>query len=398
MKKALFVANVFNFIHQFERDDIKILIKKGYEIHVASNMTIPGYWGDHGQLDDLPIIKHNIPFHRSPFSIDNIKAYTILKKHIDENQYSIIHCHTPIGGFVTRLAARKSRILYGSKVIYTAHGFHFFQGASIKNWIRCFPAEWLCSFFTDILICINTEDYSFAKEHLHPQSVQYIPGVGIHLEALKKKQLQENIREKYHIDEDTIVLLSVGELIPRKNHLLVIDALQKLGRKDVKYIICGDGVLRDHIEKRIAQQEMQGEILLAGFCNNVFDYYSIADIFVFPSLQEGLPVALMEAMACHLPCLVSHIRGNTDLLSQKEVFFSPKKDASLIQVLKPLLANKELRVMLGNTNSELIKKFDSQIVKRGMRAIYAKTEQKGSPLSVKLPQLDRNVRHPLPSR
>ena len=96
---------------------------------------------------------------------------------MSEKKYQFIHCHSPIGGVLGRLAAHK----YHIPVIYTAHGFHFFQGAPKKNWLLFYPVEWLLSFWTDTLVTINREDYDRAKKHMHAKRILYVPGVGVNL-------------------------------------------------------------------------------------------------------------------------------------------------------------------------------------------------------------------------
>jgi glycosyltransferase EpsD len=80
-----------------------------------------------------------------------------LKNIIADNDYDIIHCHTPVGGALARIAARNYR-KRGTKVIYTAHGFHFFEGSPVKNWILYYPLEKWLSRFTDVLITLNSEE------------------------------------------------------------------------------------------------------------------------------------------------------------------------------------------------------------------------------------------------
>ena len=150
MKKVLFTATVDSHILQFHLSFLKKFKEKGYEVHVATKGN-----------DEIPYcdVKHFIPFERSPLKINNIKAIFKLKKICDFEKFDIIHTHTPMGSVVTRLAAMKARNKYHTRLIYTAHGFHFFKGAPIKNWILFYPIEKFLSRFTDTLILINEEDF-----------------------------------------------------------------------------------------------------------------------------------------------------------------------------------------------------------------------------------------------
>ncbi|MCQ2381244.1 MAG: glycosyltransferase, partial [Acidaminococcaceae bacterium] len=223
MKKALFVATVVKtHIMAFHIPFLKMLKEIGYETAVAARNDY-----DNKNECNIPYCDEYFDAHfkRSPFSFANIKAYHQLKKIINNNHYDIIHCHTPVGGVLARLAAWGSR----AKVIYTAHGFHFYKGAPLLNWLVYFPVEWVCAWLTDVLVTINQEDYIFAKKHMHAKQVVYIPGVGIDLDKFKSdvldKQQRIQKRQVLGLTAEDKILLSVGELNKNKNHEIGIWAL-----------------------------------------------------------------------------------------------------------------------------------------------------------------------------
>ena len=170
MKKVLFTATVDSHILHFHIPYLQYFHEQGYEVHVATNGT-----------EEIPFcdVKHTVSFERSPFKANNIKAIKQLKEIIDKEKFNIIHCHTPMGSVVTRLAAKQARKKYNTKVIYTAHGFHFFKGAPILNWILFYPVEKWLSKYTDCLITINEEDYTLAKNKFHAKKVELVHGVGV---------------------------------------------------------------------------------------------------------------------------------------------------------------------------------------------------------------------------
>ena len=131
MKKVLLTATVQSHICQFHKPLVEVLHNHNCEVHVAARNNLAE---KNGMKLDFVDKVFDVPFSRSPKSSDNIKAYSQLKKIIDSEHYDIIHCNTPMGGIVTRLAAKGAR-KGGAKVIYTAHGFHFYNGASKKNWL-----------------------------------------------------------------------------------------------------------------------------------------------------------------------------------------------------------------------------------------------------------------------
>lgn len=340
-KKVLFTATVILHIKSFHLPYIKWLKEQGYEVHVAAKNDF---------INEPCIIPncdnyYDVKFARFPFSKTNMKAYKQLKKLIQENNYDIIHCHTPVAGVLTRLAARKNKNI---TVIYTAHGFHFFKGAPLLNWLIYYPVERFCARYTDKLITINKEDYERAKRFSLRKNgkVYYVPGVGIDLDKIEN--IKVDIKKKkaeLGIQENTPVLLSVGELNKNKNHETVLQVLSKLKDKKFIYLICGRGVLKEYLERKIQELHLENKAKLLGYRSDVIEILKISDLFIFPSKREGLPVSVIEAMVCKLPVIASNVRGNRDLIA-KENLFEPNDVAALTNLIKKQLEaiqNKELK-------------------------------------------------------
>lgn len=341
-QKVLFTATVVKtHINVFHLPYLKWFKKRGYEVHVAAKNDF---------INEPCIIPncdkyYDVKFARFPFSKTNIKAYKQLKKLIQENNYDIIHCHTPVSGVLTRLAARDNK---NTTVIYTAHGFHFFKGAPPLNWLIYYPVERFCARFTDKLITINKEDYERAKRFSLRKNgkVYYAPGVGINLEKIEN--LKVDIKQKKKelgISKNIPILLSVGELNKNKNHEAVLQALSKLKDKNFIYLICGRGVLKEYLERKIQELHLENKAKLLGYRSDVIKILKTADLFIFPSKREGLPVSVIEAMAAGLPVIASNVRGNRDLIA-KENLFEPEDVAALTNLIKKQLEaieNKELK-------------------------------------------------------
>lgn len=316
-KKVLFTATVVKtHINVFHLPYLKWFKEQGYEMHVAAKNDFVNEPCIIPNCDQY----YDINFTRFPFSKANIKAYKQLKKLIQENNYDIIHCHTPVAGVLTRLAARKSK---NTTVIYTAHGFHFFKGAPLLNWLIYYPIERFCARYTDKLITINKEDYGRAKRFKlrNNGKVYYVPGVGINLEKIQN--LKVDIKQKKKelgISKNIPILLSVGELNKNKNHEAVLQALSKLKDKNFIYLICGRGVLKEYLERKIQELHLENKAKLLGYRSDVIKILKTADLFIFPSKREGLPVSVIEAMAAGLPVIASNVRGNRDLVKQENLF------------------------------------------------------------------------------
>lgn len=366
-KRVLFVATVVKtHIMPFHIPYLKMFKEMGYETVVAAR-------NDYENPEDcrIPYCDRfvDIPFQREPLRFENLRCYKKLKSIIDEGGFSIIHCHTPVGGVVGRLAAREARKT-GARVIYTAHGFHFYKGAPIKNWLLYYPVEKFCSYFTDVLITINKEDFDLAQKKMKAKCVEYVQGVGVDLRKFSNSTIDKVAkRRELGVPENAVLLLSVGELIARKNHETSIRALADI---DAHYLIAGEGELHQRLQGVIDELGAGDRMKLLGHRNDVCELYKAADVFAFPSFQEGLPVSVMEAMACGLPCVASNIRGNTDLLAdtEREFLCPPDNVSEYSEKIKILISNAQLREKIGRDNMNAVEKFGLEAVSNKMRNIY----------------------------
>ena len=301
-----------------------------------------------------------------------IQSFTMTRKLLNSENYDLIHCHSPIGGMVCRLANRCSHSYKNTKMVYTAHGFHFYKGAPRKNWILFYPMERFCGRFTDTLITINKEDYALAKQKFHLKKngkIEYVPGIGIDLKCITAMpEIKDELRKDLHISKGDIILLSVGELNDNKNHVVVIEAMSHLS-SNIHYVICGQGPNKDKLEVLAENLKLKRQLHLLGYCDNVPSIVKSCDLFVFPSKREGLSVALMEAMACGKAVACSKIRGNTDLIDEKGgALFDPENSDSCMRAIKDLL-NRDLTEM-GKYNRKKVEGFSREKVEDCMRKIY----------------------------
>lgn len=373
MKKALIIATVGGFIASFELNDVKILQKYGYEVHGASNFKDLQSKAQQTKIRDSGMICHQIDFERSPFRRATPAAYMQLKKLLQEEDFELLHCHTPMGGVIARMAGRKARKQGRLKIIYTAHGFHFFKGAPVRNWLLYYPIEKWMSRYTDILITINHEDYERAKRKLHAKKVRYIPGAGIDTEKFsndgtKRRQL----RREFGLPKDAFVLLSVGELNVNKNFEVIIQAIAKANCSEIYYVICGEGPLKQHLQDVADSLHISDKVLLLGYRSDIQEIYQVADLFAFPSLREGLGLAAIEAMACGLPLLTSDRHGIRDY-SQNGITgyaYHPKDIEGFARGIKTLMEDAKLRRKMGRYNRRTVKKYDIKNVGKMMENIY----------------------------
>ncbi len=363
-------------VHLFNEENIALLIEQGYEVHVACNFIEGNTISDAAvqaarkSWEERGIVCHHIDFLRTPFSFKSIDIYKRVKKLIRGIGFDLIHCHTPIVSIFARYAARKMRKKGQTRVIYTAHGFHFYTGAPLKNWLIFYTMEWICSFHTDVIITINEEDYKRSKKRFHAGRTEYIPGIGIDYLSIRdiRPDKKEYLAEFGVGDEP--VLISVGELSDRKNHIVMLKAVKDIDRP-FKYIIAGRGYNDTMLRDKIKEFGLEDKVIMAGFRSDVKELLACADIFCFPSIQEGLPVALMEAMASGLPAVASNIRGNTDLIDKDGGVLCDAFDVDGFRKgVDMLLADADLRKSFGEHNLERIEEFSIDIVRHKLYRLY----------------------------
>ena len=380
MKKALIVTHVSGFVPQFEMNNVCILQEMGYEVHYASNFNNVSYGKDNHRLDGTGIIRHQVDFVRSPFDIkNNQKAYRQLKRIMEYQHFDLVHCHTPVGGVLTRLVARHYREK-GTKVIYTAHGFHFYKGASWKFWLVSYPIECWLSHYTDSLITINKEDFQNAtklvlgKRNGKRGNVYKIDSVGIDLIKYSSISVtREEKRKELHIPKDAFLLVSVGELNWNKNHKVVLEALGKLKEENLYYVICGEGIEKDSLKEQVKQLGIEKQVAFLGFREDIPEILKMADVMVFPSLREGFGMVALEAMASKVPVIALDNRGTREYMQDgKNGYIVWKNDVNdmadaILKIYQ--LPKKEYDTMKQNC-LETAKQFNSDLVSKKMKQIY----------------------------
>lgn len=376
MIKALIITSVASMVEQFLLPSAFLLQDMGYEVHVACNFENGNTCSPErieclkSILDSRGIEFYQIDFARNVMRFSqNVRAYKQISKIISETDFELVHCHSPIGGLIGRLASKKLR-KKGVKVIYTAHGFHFYKKAPLKNWILYYPVEKLCARYTDVLVTINQEDYALAKNKMKARRVEYVPGVGIDLSRFEivKEDIDKKRRE-IGVPENAFLMLSVGELNDNKNHQIIIRALSALEKTNVYYVVAGLGEKKEELIALAEDLALSDRVRFVGYRKDIPALINSADLFCFPSIREGLPVSLMEAMAGGLPIVCSKIRGNTDLVDENGgALFDPYSVDECINAIKHVM-NSDIRKM-GCYNKAKVERFGVQNVISVMRSIY----------------------------
>ncbi len=368
-KKLLVVCTTDSMIWNFLQEHILYWEEKGINVECACSKT--GFYFDELQRKGFDLTE--ISFERSPFKIKNIKAYKQLNQLVERRKYDLIVCQEPVGGAISRLVAKRNDV----PCIYTAHGFHFFKGAPLINWLIFYPIENLLSRNTKTLIVLNNEDYKIAKK-MHANHVEKLNGIGINTTKINSSKVDIDKKKKeLNLPLDKKIYLNVAELIKRKNHETAIRAFYKADLEDSIYIICGDGQLEENLKSLVRELKIEDKIIFLGFRKDVAEIYKISDFFLFPSYQEGLSISLLDAIAAGIPVIVSNIRGNVDIVSPKinGLIYDANDVNGFAEGLRLIRKMDDRKIM--DFNMKLIEKYDIDVVKKHFFKIIADVLKRG---------------------
>lgn len=385
-KKVLMLAAKANMIQQFNHQNIKILQNLGYEVHVATNMVDFGSMSKDENdklkkwMKDNKIISHQVDFERRMGTLkSNLYSLKQLTKLFNDNNFEFVHLHSPLGSILGRIVAK----IHNIPTIYTAHGFHFFKGGPKSRWILFYPIEWFFSFFTDVLITINGEDYAFAKRHMHAKKTIKINGIGIDVDrsfsitSEEKYEARKKVRKELGIPNSAFLISSVGELSKRKNHQVVLEALKKFELDELKnvfYIIAGTGDNGPMLTKMAASFRFDQHFKLLGYRSDIDQINYASDVSVFPSLQEGLGVSGLEAVADGTYLIGNDIRGIKDYVFDSTIgeTFDARNPTSLANIFKRIMSRK----CFDKPHNQYLNDFDYKKINNEMKKVYESIKKK----------------------
>lgn len=376
MKKVLFCTTVLRTVQVFLIPYINYFKDSGYEVHVAGNKDIEG-------LEHSVDMLYNIPFQRTPFAKENITASRALKRIIEENNYDLVHFHTPVASFFGRWIAKSAR-KRGLKVLYTAHGFHFYKGAPFLNWVLYFTGEWLLAHFTDCLIVINSEDYNNAKRFLKAKRIEKVRGVGVELERFSRVYSDEekaDLRIAYGCSTDEFILTYAAELNRNKNQGILIQVVAQLRKAipNIRLLLVGSDSLDGFYKSMAKELGVADRVNFLGWRNEMPELLAITDVAVASSIREGLPVNIVEAMAAGKPIVASNNRGHRELIvtNKNGYIVCTDNPAKMVEYLLRLYHKPQLRTEFGVANKEYIQPFALKNVITEMATIYGSLQKGG---------------------
>ncbi|MBQ6287668.1 MAG: glycosyltransferase family 4 protein [Clostridia bacterium] len=356
MAKSILITCTDSMMKQFLEPHVKNLAGNGYEVEIACSEVLNRMAEVREDLGEYARI-HLLHLKRSPLALSNFRGYREIKKIIDEGQYDLIWTNEPVMGVATRLAARKGRKL-GTRVMYMVHGFHFYTGAPLLNWLLFYPVERLMASKADCICTINREDYARAQK-MHTPKAAYIHGVGIDTERLKEGENRTDLRKELGLPQNAFLVLSVGELNENKNQQVIIQAVAQLNDPQVHYILCGKGDRLKELQELVEELHISEQVHFLGYRKDIAEICRQCDLFALPSRREGLPFAAMEAMYCGLPLVNSGIRGLTDITEDGSSGYICGTDdvQQYADSIRKLKNNPDARMRMGERNRKTVEAF-----------------------------------------
>lgn len=355
--KVLLVANVAKeHVLKFHVPTIKRLAEMGWKIDVACS-------GD----EEVPYCskQYKMSYKRSPFNFSLFKGIYELKHIIDRENYDIVYCHTPVGGLAGRIASIVAR-KRGTKVIYFAHGYHFFKTAPKMNWLLYYTMEKLLSYVTDAIILINKEDFVLTKKKFKSCKAYLINGIGIDFSRFsngKSTEIRNLYREELNIPSDAIVLIYLAELIENKNQTLLLDALKEVHNtnQNVYLVLAGIDHCNGKMQEYAETLQLTKYVRFLGWRDDIDKLYMMSDICTASSIREGFGLNLVEAMYCKLPIVASANRGHRTIIHDgKNGFLVPLDNAEMFaDRINLLIEDVDLREKFIRLNSKIIHRYDS---------------------------------------
>ena len=363
MAKRILITCTDSMMKQFLEPHVRNLAGNGYEVEIACSEVLNRMAEVRQDLGDYARI-HLLHLKRSPLALSNIRGYREVKQIIRNGRYDLVWTNEPVMGVATRLAARKAR-KQGTKVMYMVHGFHFYKGAPLLNWLLFYPIERLMASKADCICTINREDYARAQQ-MHTARTAYIHGVGIDTDRLKPGKNAADLRKELHLQPDTFLVLSVGELNENKNQQIVIRALARLEDQNIHYVLCGKGDQLEKLQALAGELGISDRVHFLGYRKDIADICRQCDLFALPSRREGLPFAAMEAMYCGMPLVNSGIRGLADITEDgTSGYVCETEDVRrYAESIRKLKAAPALRTQMGNNNRKTVEAFTIEQTKQ----------------------------------
>lgn len=368
-KRVLFVASVFDHLYTFHQPYFKWFQENGFEVHIACENA--------EKISNVDVATE-IPFGRKTLTKNHFISYKKIKEYVEREHFDLITCHTPIASVITRFAARDAR-KKGTKIMYTAHGFHFYEGSPLINWLIYYPIERIGTYFSDAVVTINTEDYELISKQGDPKCLYFkIPGIGVDSQIyFPVNQLDKiNLRKQRGFSEGKKIFIYAARFAKDKNHEFIINAVRNHPTvfENSQILFAGNENLEESLKILVKKYHLEEKIIFLGYQKEIHNIYKMCDFGLSSSVREGLGLNLIEEMMCGLPVVATEQRGHKEIVdSQKNGYLFPIDDENkFIECCQKILSPDFDYAYFSQNAVEKSRKFELKNSLQKMTEIYKK--------------------------
>ena len=321
---------------------------------------------------------YDLPLSRSILDIRGIVQAERAVSALLSTQPDIVHVHTPIAGFVTRVAVRRAPAERRPAIAYTAHGFHFHGGGNPVTNAVFLTAERVAGRWTDRLVVINEEDEAAARCHriVAERRLVRMPGIGVDTARYARSSIDptDAIRtlEGLTVPAGAPIFVVVAELSSRKRVADAIAALASMQNTSARLLLAGSGPLRPLLDKLVGDLGLADRVRFLGYVQDVRPLVSAATALVLPSEREGLARSVMEALALEVPVIASTARGNRELIGADSGILVPIGDVrGLAAAMDRMIDHPDERQAMGVRGRErMVETYDLPVLLRMHEDMY----------------------------
>ncbi|NUN64580.1 glycosyltransferase family 4 protein [Pseudanabaena biceps] len=347
----------------------KYLQLEDIEVEIATEAT--GWLVDQAQILGIPTYAIAISNKLTCQSFQNI--YQLLKF----QKFDVIHTHGGTAGFWGRLVA--ASLQNKPKVIHTYHGLHYLNTTQTKSPQQTIKTaifqkiDQLLLHITDRVICVCCSDYekAIAAKVTSPAKTSIVYN-GIEIDKFSDPLHKETARKIFDISPTEFIFGNVGRLHEQKGHKYLLQAFSKVADR-ARLLIIGDGDLKDVLIKLADDLQISDRVTFLGARSDIYEFLSAIDVFVMPSLWEGQPIALLEALAIGKPCIISDVDGIPEVITNgvNGYLVKPKNVEGLTQVMNEAINNPEILQQFADAGVNTItEKFLAQNMAKAIADIY----------------------------
>lgn len=326
--------------------------------------------GEKGRFGDkIEGLGYSVDVFNQPYGLLDLSVTLKLYNYLKKKKFDIIHSSLFYANYHSALAGRMAKVPYLISEEHGEHKVHFKKRHFIYRLI-----SWQVAGMSDKVLCCS--DYikeGVRQAYRIKEDKTVVLKNLIEDKRLEIKRTREQVRRDLNIPQDGLVMVNVASLYWIKNQRVLIDALRRMDQKNISLLMVGDGPSRRELEAYARTQGVFERVRFLGWREDIADILNASDVFVLPSLSEGLPICLLEAMSIGLPCIASRAGGIEEILSDgiNGIMMKPTSINDLIEALNRIINNRDIGLKMGlSARNFVADNFRPQDYVQGVLGLY----------------------------